>query len=67
MLIGHDQTISPPFIVALITHFREVKSGHTVLEIGQHSLPATMLARLVRKVCTISRSSRRLPRLLRNC
>jgi protein-L-isoaspartate(D-aspartate) O-methyltransferase len=54
VLIGHDQTISQPFIVALMTHFAEVKSDHTVLEIGTGSgYQAAILARLVRKVCTV--------------
>ena len=53
-VIGHDQTISQPFIVALMTYFAEVKSGHTVLEIGTGSgYQAAILARLVRKVCTV--------------
>lgn len=52
--IGHDQTISQPFIVAQMTDLAEVRSGHTVLEIGTGSgYQAAILARLVRKVCTI--------------
>ena len=35
--IGQDQTISQPFIVALMTHFAEVKFDHTVLEVGTGS------------------------------
>jgi protein-L-isoaspartate(D-aspartate) O-methyltransferase len=54
VLIGHDQTISQPFIVALMTHFAEVKSDHTVLEVGTGSgYQAAILARLARKVCTL--------------
>ena len=58
VLIGHGQTISQPFIVALMTHLAAVKSvvksGHTVLEIGTGSgYQAAVLARLVRKVCTV--------------
>jgi protein-L-isoaspartate(D-aspartate) O-methyltransferase len=52
--IGQDQTISQPFIVALMTHFAEVKSDHAVLEVGTGSgYQAAILARLVRKVCTV--------------
>jgi protein-L-isoaspartate(D-aspartate) O-methyltransferase len=52
--IGQEQTISQPFIVALMTHFATVKSDHTVLEIGTGSgYQAAILARLVRKVCTV--------------
>jgi protein-L-isoaspartate(D-aspartate) O-methyltransferase len=52
--IGQDQTISQPYIVALMTHFAEVKFDHTVLEVGTGSgYQAAILARLVRKVCTV--------------
>src|SRR5205807_6031742 len=52
--IGQGQTISQPFIVALMTHFAAVKSDHTVLEVGTGSgYQAAILARLVRKVCTV--------------
>jgi protein-L-isoaspartate(D-aspartate) O-methyltransferase len=52
--IGHDQTISQPFIVAQMTDLAEVRYDHTVLEIGTGSgYQAAILARLVRKVCTI--------------
>ena len=52
--IGQGQTISQPFIVALMTHLAEVKADHTVLEVGTGSgYQAAVLARLVRKVCTI--------------
>ena len=54
VLIGHDQTISQPFIVALMTHLAELKSDDTVLEVGTGSgYQAAVLARLVRKVCTV--------------
>ena len=33
--IGQDQTISQPYIVALMTHFAEVKFDHTVLDGGR--------------------------------
>ena len=52
--IGHDQTISQPYIVALMTDLAEVRHGHSVLEIGTGSgYQAAILARLVKKVCTI--------------
>ncbi len=52
--IGHDQTISQPYIVALMTDLAEVGDGHSVLEIGTGSgYQAAILARLVQKVCTI--------------
>jgi protein-L-isoaspartate(D-aspartate) O-methyltransferase len=52
--IGQGQTISQPFIVALMTHLAAVKLDHTVLEIGTGSgYQAAILARLVRKVCTV--------------
>jgi len=54
VLIGHDQTISQPFIVALMTHLAALKSDDTVLEVGTGSgYQAAVLARLVRKVCTV--------------
>jgi len=52
--IGRGQTISQPFIVALMTQLAEVESGHTVLEVGTGSgYQAAILSHLVRKVCTI--------------
>ena len=54
VLIGHGQTISQPFIVALMTHLAALKFDDTVLEVGTGSgYQAAVLARLVRKVCTI--------------
>ena len=54
VLIGQGQTISQPFIVALMIHLAAVKSDHTVLEVGTGSgYQAAVLARLVRKVCTV--------------
>jgi protein-L-isoaspartate(D-aspartate) O-methyltransferase len=54
VLIGQGQTISQPFIVALMTHLAAVKFDHTVLEVGTGSgYQAAVLARLVRKVCTV--------------
>ncbi len=52
--IGHGQTISQPFIVALMTHLAGVEPGDTVLEIGTGSgYQAAVLAHLVKEVCTI--------------
>jgi protein-L-isoaspartate(D-aspartate) O-methyltransferase len=52
--IGQGQTISQPFIVALMTHLAAVQLKHTVLEVGTGSgYQAAILARLVRKVCTV--------------
>jgi protein-L-isoaspartate(D-aspartate) O-methyltransferase len=52
--IGKGQTISQPYIVALMTHLAAVKSDDTVLEVGTGSgYQAAILARLVRMVCTV--------------
>ena len=52
--IGHGQTISQPYIVALMTHLAEIQPDHIALEIGTGSgYQAAILSRLVRKVCTI--------------
>jgi protein-L-isoaspartate(D-aspartate) O-methyltransferase len=54
VLIGHNQTISQPFIVALMTHLAAVKSDDTILEVGTGSgYQAAVLARVVRRVCTV--------------
>jgi protein-L-isoaspartate(D-aspartate) O-methyltransferase len=52
--IGRGQTISQPYIVALMTELAAVKPGDVVLEIGTGSgYQAAVLARLARKVCTV--------------
>jgi protein-L-isoaspartate(D-aspartate) O-methyltransferase len=52
--IGHGQTISQPYIVALMTELLEPEPGHVVLEVGTGSgYQAAVLARLVAKVYTI--------------
>src|SRR5262249_51321257 len=52
--IGRGQTISQPFVVALMTDLAAVKPDHTVLEVGTGSgYQAAILARLARKVCTV--------------
>jgi protein-L-isoaspartate(D-aspartate) O-methyltransferase len=52
--IGHGQTISQPYIVALMTDLMNVKPQHVVLEIGTGSgYQAAILAELAQTVCTI--------------
>jgi protein-L-isoaspartate(D-aspartate) O-methyltransferase len=52
--IGYEQTISQPYIVALMTDLLEVKPEHVVLEVGTGSgYQAAVLSRLVRQVYTI--------------
>ena len=52
--IGEGQTISQPYIVALMTELLDPKPGHTVLEVGTGSgYQAAVLAELVAKVYTI--------------
>lgn len=52
--IGHGQTISQPFIVALMTDLMKVKSGDRVLEIGTGSgYQAAVLAEIAAEVYSI--------------
>jgi protein-L-isoaspartate(D-aspartate) O-methyltransferase len=52
--IGHDQTISQPYIVALMTDLLDARPGHNVLEVGTGSgYQAAVLAHLVGQVYTI--------------
>ncbi len=52
--IGLGQTISQPYIVALMTHLMQVKPGDRVLEIGTGSgYQAAVLARLAREVYSV--------------
>ena len=52
--IGLGQTISQPFIVALMTELADVGPDDVVLEVGTGSgYQAAILAHLARKVCTI--------------
>lgn len=52
--IGYGQTISQPYIVALMTDLARAESGHTVLEVGTGSgYQAAVMARLARAVYTI--------------
>ena len=52
--IGHGQTISQPFIVAIMTDLLDLNTTDIVLEIGTGSgYQAAILAELVAEVCTI--------------
>jgi protein-L-isoaspartate(D-aspartate) O-methyltransferase len=52
--IGHGQTISQPYIVALMTELLEPEKGHKALEVGTGSgYQAAVLSELVRRVYTI--------------
>src|SRR5215510_2043571 len=52
--IGYGQTISQPFIVALMTDLLRVRPDHVVLEVGTGSgYQAAVLAHLARQVYTI--------------
>ncbi len=52
--IGHDQTISQPYIVAFMTQALDVQSDHRVLEIGTGSgYQAAVLGLLANRVYTI--------------
>jgi protein-L-isoaspartate(D-aspartate) O-methyltransferase len=54
--IGHKQTISQPYIVALMTQALELTGKEKVLEIGTGSgYQTAVLAELCSKVCTIER------------
>ena len=54
LAIGHKQTISQPFVVALMTELLDVKEEHRVLEIGTGSgYQGAVLAGLARDVYTI--------------
>lgn len=54
--IGHGQTISQPYIVALMTQALEVSNRHIVLEIGTGcGYQAAILAQLARRVFTVER------------
>ena len=54
--IGHGQTISQPYIVALMTHMIRPQPEHRVLEVGTGSgYQAAILARLVERVYSTER------------
>lgn len=52
--IGHGQTISQPYIVALMTELAELKEGDTVLEVGTGcGYQTAVLAELAREVYSL--------------
>lgn len=52
--IGHGQTISQPYIVALMTDMLALEPGHSVLEIGTGSgYQTAILSQLCRKVYSV--------------
>lgn len=54
--IGHGQTISQPYIVALMTSLLNLQGGETVLEVGTGSgYQAAVLSYLARTVHTVER------------
>ena len=54
--IGHGQTISQPYIVALMTDLLRPVAGHRILEIGTGSgYQAAILSRLCERVYTVER------------
>jgi protein-L-isoaspartate(D-aspartate) O-methyltransferase len=54
--IGHEQTISQPYVVALMTHHLQPRSTHRVLEIGTGSgYQTAVLSRLAGDVYSIER------------
>ncbi|HYL32438.1 MAG TPA: protein-L-isoaspartate(D-aspartate) O-methyltransferase [Stellaceae bacterium] len=54
--IGHGQTISQPYVVALMSQALDLNDRHKVLEVGTGSgYQAAVLARLCRRVLTIER------------
>jgi protein-L-isoaspartate(D-aspartate) O-methyltransferase len=54
--IGHEQTISQPYIVAFMTELLELQGDETVLEVGTGSgYQAAVLSLLARQVHTIER------------
>lgn len=56
LLIGHNQTISQPYIVALMTELLELKGDEMVLEVGTGSgYQAAILGLLAREIHTIER------------
>lgn len=52
--IGHDQTISQPYIVAIMTKMLGLKKSDVVLEVGAGSgYQSAILSRLVKKVVSV--------------
>ena len=64
--IGEGQTISQPYIVALMTEALQLQPGDRVLEVGTGSgYQAAVLARLAREVVTVERQTQLLERARR--
>jgi protein-L-isoaspartate(D-aspartate) O-methyltransferase len=56
--IGHGQTISQPYIVALMAEAAELDTSSTILEIGTGSgYAAAVFAEVGHRVCTIERNA----------
>ncbi len=56
LYIGHGQTISQPYIVAVMTHFVAPQKDHRVLDVGTGSgYQAAVLSRLVKQVYGVER------------
>ena len=54
--IGKDQTISQPYIVALMSQLLEVNNNHKILELGTGTgYQSAILSKLARRVYTIER------------
>jgi protein-L-isoaspartate(D-aspartate) O-methyltransferase len=54
--IGHGQTISQPYIVALMTHRLDLRPSHKVLEVGTGSgYQTAILSRLAAEVYSVER------------
>lgn len=54
--IGHDQTISQPYMVALMTQCLALKGGEKILEIGTGSgYQASILSRVAKEVYSVER------------
>lgn len=54
--IGHGQTISQPYMVALMTQRLDLEPGHRVLEIGTGSgYQTAILSRLAREIFSVER------------
>ncbi|MFH1552126.1 MAG: protein-L-isoaspartate(D-aspartate) O-methyltransferase [Candidatus Omnitrophota bacterium] len=57
--IGEEQTISQPYMVAIMTESLRLKGGEKVLEVGTGSgYQAAILAQICGRVCTIEREER---------
>jgi protein-L-isoaspartate(D-aspartate) O-methyltransferase len=65
VVIGHGQTMSQPYMVALMSELLELRGSERVLEVGSGSgYQTAVLAQLVRKLYTIERVGALLARAL---